>query len=303
MAYIHGTKSADHLNGTDGNDFIVAGGGDDTIYCSSGDDRISGGRGQDTVDYGTYSGRISVTLAESGESFVYADGRHSDTLISIENVNGGSGDDYFAGNSANNTFRGGAGQDYFVGSQGYDTYYGDDGYDTVDYSNVGVGANVRPTGHGYATVTAIATTDGAFDRLYSIENVIGTAFDDKIVGDKSNNEFYGGAGNDCLRGGAGGDELTGGAGNDRLTGGADADIFIFGGDFGVDTVTDFHACGDSHDVLDMRGVETVTSFDSLLQSHRMWQSGRDVIIDASEGNEIILKRVDIHDLSAADFMF
>lgn len=300
MAYYIGTNSADHLHGTDYNDYIVARDGDDTITCSAGLDKIDGGNGQDTMDYDTFAGRISVVLAESGESTVYADGSRGDTLVSIENVNGGSGNDYFAGNSADNTFHGGAGHDYFVGSQGFDTYYGDDGYDTVDYSNVGTGLTIRPTGHGYSTVIAGGT---AYDRLYSIENVIGTAFDDKIAGDKSNNEFYGGAGNDHLKGGAGGDELTGGIGNDCLTGGADADIFIFGGDFGVDTITDFHAKGDGHDVLDMRDVGTVANFDSLLYGHRIWQDGNDVIIDAAKGNEIVLKHVAIHDLSAADFMF
>ncbi len=50
--------------------------------------------------------------------------------------------------------------------------------------------------------------------------------------------LIGGAGDDILTGGKGNDRLSGRAGTDMLTGGDGDDVFIFDGDWGVDTVLD-----------------------------------------------------------------
>ena len=62
--------------------------------------------------------------------------------------------------------------------------------------------------------------------MNSIENLIGSSFDDTLTGDGMANTLNGGAGDDTLIGGAGDDTLTGGAGQDTLTGGAGDDIFV-----------------------------------------------------------------------------
>jgi serralysin len=297
MAYIVGTNKADELNGTSHNDVINARGGDDLIIGSNGVDRINGGSGQDTVDYSNFTGSLSITLAETGETEVITDSPYHDTLVSIENITGGFGDDYFAGNSADNTFRGGAGDDYFVASNGYDTYYGNSGYDMVDYSKTGTGLTIRPTGFGYSTVIAGGT---AYDALYSIENIIGTRFNDEISGDKANNYFLGMRGDDQLSGGAGGDVLNGGANNDTLTGGRDADIFEFKGSFGDDTVTDFDAHGDDHDFIDLSALNYFDNFADL--KGNTTQDGDDVIIDAGSHGTITLENVDIDHLTADQFI-
>lgn len=61
---------------------------------------------------------------------------------------------------------------------------------------------------------------GGNDTLISIENVIGSGFDDLILGSNPNN---------LLRGGDGADELFGGAGNHTLLGEAGDDPGLFGG--------------------------------------------------------------------------
>ena len=61
--------------------------------------------------------------------------------------------------------------------------------------------------------------DAAGDNYDSIENVIGTAFNDWIVGDTQANNLDGGAGNDYILGLTGNDYLWGGDGDDRLDGG------------------------------------------------------------------------------------
>jgi len=299
MAWIYGSKLFDDIDGTVDNDAIFGLAGDDVIRGSDGSDYIHGGRGWDTVDYSGYAGRLSIQLQATGESTVYGDGVASDRLVSIEQVIGGSGDDYFVGNAGDNVFFGGDGHDYFVASQGYDRYFGDCGYDMVDYSNVGTGLKIAPTGAG--TATASSGHDG-FDILVSIENIIGTSYKDVIVGDGADNFFRGIGGNDRLSGGAGGDVLNGGCGNDCLTGGCDADIFEFDGRFGKDVILDFDAHGDDQDRIDLSGVGHFACFDDLM-TYNARQQGHDVVIDAGRSGSITLRNVDLDHLTAEHFLF
>ena len=88
--------------------------------------------------------------------------------------------------------------------------------------------------------------------LASIENLVGTNFDnDTLVGNAGSNALYGLAGADFLRGGGGDDGLRGGAGADRLEGGAGTDTAsYYDGTVGVvvdlaaGTGTGGHAQGD-----------------------------------------------------------
>ena len=68
----------------------------------------------------------------------------------------------------------------------------------------------------------------------SIENIIGTNYDDTLTGNSLDNNIDGGAGNDVI---------AGLGGNDILTGGDGADIFVFDNttvtDLGIDTISDF----------------------------------------------------------------
>ena len=62
------------------------------------------------------------------------------------------------------------------------------------------------------------------------------------IGDAGNDILWGGKGQDTVNGGAGDDFISGDKGSDVLTGGAGKDTFYFesaGGDYGVDTITDF----------------------------------------------------------------
>lgn len=299
MANVKGSRNSETLRATDADDAIFALGGHDTIIGSYGRDYIDGGSGRDTVDYSAFFNDIAVVLRGSAEVIASFDGRDRDTLLNVENVTGGSGDDYFGGDEQDNIFRGNAGHDYFVSSGGSDTYYGGSGYDMVDYSDVGTGLLIRPTGYGYSAVIAGGI---AYDSLYSIENVIGTDFDDRMIGGSANNLFIGGKGNDALSGGAGGDVLLGGRGNDHLSGGADSDIFEFTDRFGRDVITDFRAYNDGNDVIDLSDVATITDFDDLMDNH-VWIKGIDVIIDAGGGNVITLRDVALNDISEDEFLF
>jgi Ca2+-binding RTX toxin-like protein len=120
-----------------------------------------------------------------------------DQLNTIERVIGSGFNDTLTGSSSNDAFVGGAGADVLTGG---------DGVDGSDYSTSSAGVTIdlqAGTGLG---------GDAAGDQLSTIENLIGSAFNDLLIGSTLSNRLEGGSGNDTLRGGAGADVLIGGDG-------------------------------------------------------------------------------------------
>ena len=70
---------------------------------------------------------------------------------------------------------------------------------------------------------------------------------DTIIGGGLNDVLEGGDGNDTLQGGDGNDSLSGGMGDDILQGGAGNDTYIFGDNFGDDTLTNTGGAADMVD--------------------------------------------------------
>lgn len=299
MAKIIGTSASDILSGSRHDDVIYGMGGNDVILSSDGEDYIDGGLGTDTVDYSNYRGALEIVFDADGRATVIGNGVASDTLFSIENLIGGRGDDYFGGNSANNTFWGNGGHDYFLASCGSDTYYGGAGYDTVDFSSVGTGIELKVSSMGAISVWA---GPQVYDKLVSIENIIGTRFDDILRTGASNDYIRGGEGHDILISGQGGDVLDGGLGNDTMTGGADKDIFYFADGYGCDVITDFDAHGDDSDTIELYNLSGVSSFRDLIQNHAT-QIGHDVVIDGGNGDTLTLSNVDLDCLTKDMFVF
>ena len=66
--------------------------------------------------------------------------------------------------------------------------------------------------------TANNTGIAAGDTFISIENLMGSGFNDLLLGTNGNNTIWGWNGNDTI---------NGRAGNDTLYGGAGSDIFVF----------------------------------------------------------------------------
>jgi Ca2+-binding RTX toxin-like protein len=113
--------------------------------------------------------------------------------------------------NAADTFIGFSGDDFFVGGPGGDVFTGGTGIDTVSYDNalVGVRADLG--------TPATNTNDAAGDTYSSIENLIGSDFNDTLVGNSQVNVLTGGLGNDFFFGGAGNDTLNGGGGTDTAS--------------------------------------------------------------------------------------
>lgn len=126
--------------------------------------------------------------------------------------------------------------------------------DTVDYSHLNTRVEVdlgHSNGH-YAVPPRAVDGRGGVDSLELIDNIIGSAYSDRISGNHGANVLSGGHGNDVLGGLGGDDTLNGGTGNDTLYGGDGDDVL--NGDSGNDTLNggagdDALRGGDGHDVL------------------------------------------------------
>jgi Ca2+-binding RTX toxin-like protein len=229
---LDGRGGNDKLYGEAGNDTILGGAGDDLVDGGAGDDMLVGGTGADTIvggdgvdvaDYSASSAGVKVNLTTSMGSGGDAEG---DKLSGIENVTGSKFDDVLVGNASANTLLAGDGNDTLAGGDGADVLNGGSGIDTADYSASSAAVTIN------LEIGIAKGGDAEGDTLISIENLIGSKFDDALVGDGNVNKINGGDGNDTLLGGAGNDVLDGGTGDDTLVGGIGADT-LSGGD-GVD---------------------------------------------------------------------
>lgn len=110
-----------------GNDSIIGGNGDDWVFGGPGDDVVDGGGGTDTwFDMGDLP--VIVDLAIRGPQ--NTGGAGTDTVVNVENIQGGLGDDTLLGNSRNNSLFGSNGDDFLDGRLGPDVLDGGNGTDT-----------------------------------------------------------------------------------------------------------------------------------------------------------------------------
>ena len=182
--------------GKSGSNLMVGGDVTDTFYGYSGNDTLNGGSGSDTAQFSTRSNRINLNTSNWQNT-----GDGTDRLISIENVNAGSGNDSITGNNSNNVLNGQAGNDRLYGAAGNDQLTGGTGKDRL----YGGSGKDRLSG------------GGSNDRLY------GASGNDRLTGGTGKDRLYGGSGKDRLSGGSSNDHLYGGNGNDLLIGGGGKD--------------------------------------------------------------------------------
>lgn len=215
-------------------------------------------------------------------------------------INGTDGADEIVAGKGRDVVKAGLGDDLIVATAGDDSdrYDGGDGIDTIDFSRITSNATINLLG-GISS-----SSQTGYDVMRSIENVIGGNGSDFIIGSGDANVLSGGKGNDTIFGMAGDDRIIGGAGNDRLTGGEGVDSFVylrqpgettFG--FGKDTITDFHAGADDHDVL-VIDTRMFADFAAMQAGHAISQSGKDVLLTYDALNTITLRNVSLSDLVA-----
>lgn len=165
-------------------------------YKGNGSDNIINGSLDDDMIYG--KGGQDMLYGEAGNDFIDA----------------GVGDDFLFGGDGDDILFGGKGNDTMDGGLGADTFRGGKGRDTVDYSTSTTGV--------LAYLGTDQSGDGAAGDSYEkVENVIGSAFDDRLQ-NSDGGDAFGGAGADVLYGGAGlsstddGGRIRGDAGIDTL---------------------------------------------------------------------------------------
>ncbi len=194
----------------------------DFLSGGLGNDVLDGGDGIDSIGYGNAnsSSGVTISLAVSGPQ--NTGGAGIDTLVSIENVNGGNFADHLTGSDGDN---------FLFGGLGDDTLDGGAGRDIVSYNAAAIGVVAGVTVN-LALTTAQNLGGWGSDTLLNFENIIGSPLDDHLTGTGGDNELSGANGNDTLVGAGGRDTLHGDAGNDTLDGG-DGDDTLDGGPSGT----------------------------------------------------------------------
>ncbi|MEP4199062.1 MAG: calcium-binding protein [Aliishimia sp.] len=313
---IQGDADDETIIGTDISDQINGEAGDDVLTGGLGADALNGGTGVDTAIYSASSQGVSVDLSSGIGLFGDAEG---DTLSGIEIIVGSTFDDNLSGDASDNILEGSKGHDILTARAGNDTLLGGKGDDTLDggFGNdglfggagddmiyAGLGNDRFEGGDGVDTVSyenadgrvaVFLTRDPAdvgsgqgIDTFITIENVIGTNFDDRLVGDANDNELSGGsgadvliglAGDDILNGGDGADELTGNGGNDTLNGGFGADILS-----GLGGADILNGGGGADEIYAGLGVDTVygNAGDDLI----LGNFGQDTILGGLDNDDI-----------------
>ncbi|MCI6694827.1 MAG: hypothetical protein MR469_04205, partial [Campylobacter sp.] len=143
-----------------------------------------------------------------------------------------------------NIINAGGGDDYIEGYNKNDILNGEGGNDTISGND---GNDILNGGNGN-------------DELYGGDG------DDTLNGDANNDELYGGDGDDTLNGGNGDDTLDGGRGSDT---------YVFGKDWGIDTIYNY----DSYRTDD-GSVDKISFIDGILKDDLKFStnSNHDLII-------------------------
>jgi Ca2+-binding RTX toxin-like protein len=223
----------------------------------------------DTIDYSWTTQGVVVDLDLNTATGADIPGGSETLAASIVNVIGGSGNDTFRGDGANNALTGGA------------------GIDTADYSTTTLGIAVN-LGTGTATGAEIGN-----DTLSAIENVNGGSGNDTIDGDSAANRLSGNGGVDTLNGGDGDDFLGGGAGNDILDGGAGSDTVGYGmagGFVSADLAAQFVTVGsgpgmETDTVINVENVNG-SAFNDTLRG----DAGNNTL-NGNDGNDVLVGRL------------
>jgi Ca2+-binding RTX toxin-like protein len=236
---LNGGSGNDTLSGDAGNDILFGGTGDDTLFGGTGDDYLYGGEGSDWVDFTGISENLYVNI-NPNTSVEISTLQGRDVYDSIENVQGGSGNDTIIGTDGVNTLKGGIGDDYIDAKSGgtgtadglYDYIDGESGVDFVSFAAGNIAVKVDLSNATTAQNVFERAGGTSYLKIVSIENLEGSNQSDELIGNASNNvltgldgidTLRGGLGNDTLYGGDDGDTLIGGSGNDLILGGAGSD--------------------------------------------------------------------------------
>ena len=248
-------------------------GTDNTVVDPNGQDLMIGYSANDTVlikdgrsneslfsyDINGILYNLADLINTGGQGQEQHGGSGNDNLHGTEGPDtlyGEDGNDYLWGHGDRDQLLGGSGNDHLIGGSGADVLNGGSGTDFAEYTT------------SPAAITADLQTgemhggDAEGDILISMENLLGSRFNDMLTGDNQRNALWGNEGNDIVYGlggddymqdcystqdsgddtyygGAGDDHIVGMSGSDRLYGGPGNDTFVFNPGDGIDYINDF----------------------------------------------------------------
>ena len=137
--------------------------GNDIFVGNVANNILDGGAGSDTVIFTNPTG-INVTLNDSGADVIVNHDGETDTLRSIENIGGTTGDDVITGNSQDNVLVGGpGGHDVLTGGAGNDRLIGGGFTTTTTYSAPSQPDITKAQSTVNGSIAAAVNTAGAFD--------------------------------------------------------------------------------------------------------------------------------------------
>ncbi|PID66803.1 MAG: hypothetical protein CR975_01120, partial [Gammaproteobacteria bacterium] len=279
----------DNIDGGQGNDSLFGDNGNDTLNGGVGDDKLNGGNGNDSLNGGadndTLDGNTGADKLDGGAGNDNLSGAAgNDQLIGgagDDYLRGDTGSD-------NYVFAKGFGQDiiynYNAGKTSQDSIQFIDGWQQSDFTFQRYGNGLviaAKTTEDKVTVNNYFDNSGNYqvdqimfsdkttldikavkflvqqgseqnDRLYADDGgstLQGLGGNDRLYGASGADTLSGGEGNDYLKGDKGNDTLNGGLGNDSLIGDQGSDTYIFGKNFGQDSINNYDKSADRQDTI------------------------------------------------------
>lgn len=192
-------------------------------------------------------------------------------------------DDEFYGTDGRDVFRGRQGDDYFISSAGADEYLGGSGWDQVTFRG-------DPNGVVVNLATGRAKDGFGFvDKLYSIEAIRGSMYDDRFIGSDAHDVFRGLAGDDVISGGDGRDQVR--YDRDARYGGTDGvDVDLLAGTaidgFGdTDTLLSIQDVRGSDNLDKIRGSNANNTLEGLKGGDKLYGLKGNDVLDGDEGKD------------------
>jgi Ca2+-binding RTX toxin-like protein len=183
---VNGGDGDDDINGGLGNDRLLGGTGNDLFHDGTGNNFIDGGLGTDTVYFDFLLSDLTIDLRVTTAQNTGASG--ISTILNVEDVVAGYGNDVITGNAVANFINGGGGTNILSGGGGNDTIWslgfgdtlnGDAGNDTL------VGGHTLNGGIGNDILAGDIMTGGAGADRFQERNTGSVVTDfSRVQGDK-----------------------------------------------------------------------------------------------------------------------
>lgn len=274
---LYGEGGDDVLTGGNGNDILDGGDGNDTLYGDgafgeTGDDILDGGTGNDYLVGGAgnntyiFGQNFGQDVIDHALRFYSTDPISKDTIQFKE---GWKATDFdYSITASNGLIIQAKNSSDRIEIKDYFTENTKSGYqiESIEFAD-GTQLNIDQIKN---ILTPLKATDGNDDLKATTQqghtlhgwggadNLTGSDEDDVLYGDTGDDHLDGGAGNDFLDGGDGNDALYGGDGNDILDGGAGDDylvggegddIYLFGQNFGHDSIKNINTNENAKDII------------------------------------------------------